>query len=78
LCGFLHNGQNHGIVDDRGVKNLASFMQAIGTQGFADMVDSMLNQLGRSTLAKKIVTELEGSELEKKLQALIDSLEKAK
>lgn len=78
LCGFLHNGQNHGIVDDRGVKNLASFMQAIGTQGFADMVDSMLNQLGRSTLAKKIVTELKGGELEKKLQALIDSLEKAK
>jgi hypothetical protein len=78
LCGFLHNGQNHDKVDERGVKNLAAFMKAIGTQGFADMVDSMLNQIGRSALARKILGELEGSELEKKLQALIDSFESVK
>jgi hypothetical protein len=65
-------------VDERGVKNLAAFMKAIGTQGFADMVDSMLNQIGRSALARKILGELEGSELEKKLQALIDSFESVK
>jgi hypothetical protein len=76
LCGFLHDGRNHDKVNEQGVKNLAAFMKAIGEYGFADMVDSMLQQLGQGFLPGKIAREFTGTELEQKLAKWSDIYEK--
>jgi hypothetical protein len=78
LCGYLHNGQNHHLVDDRGVANIAAFLKTVGSRGFADLSSSMLAQLQKSPLARKVLEKLEGSELETKLAGLLDTLEEKK
>lgn len=71
ICAYLKNGANHDKVKDRGVKNMATFMKLIGEQGYADLVDSMMSNIGKSPLAGKLLDELEGSSLYDKLEALI-------